>query len=62
MSNNARAQIVLAVLVLAAGGCRSKNKLRQPVAQIGSETIYLDDVDKDVAPELFELRAPPWTS
>lgn len=51
------AQLVLAVLVVAGGGCRSHNKPRQAVAQLGGETIYLDEVDKLMAPELFEMRA-----
>lgn len=58
MSRSVRWLVVLTLLAPLAGaaGCRSKTKPQQIVARVGDQTLTLEQVDKNLAQDMFEMR------
>jgi hypothetical protein len=58
MLRSARCLVVVTLIapLLGTAGCRSKTKPQQVVARVGNQTVTLDQVDKNLAQDLFEMR------
>lgn len=48
--------LIVATALAGSSGCRSKQSLRRPVAQVGARPIYLEEVDKNLGQDIFDLR------
>ncbi len=57
MKTIVRSCAVLLVVLSAATACRSQKPPRIVVARVGNQAIYLDEVDKGIAADLFDLRS-----
>ena len=56
MRNVTAVGVIVATALVGSLGCRSKQSSRRPVAEVGKHRIYLDEIDKGLAQDIFDLR------
>jgi len=56
MRNPTTLGLIAAAALCAGLGCHSKRSVKRPVAQVGSQPIFLDEIDKVIAQDVFDLR------
>jgi len=56
MRNVTAVGVILVTALVGNLGCRSKQSSRRAVAEVGAHRIYLDEIDKGLAQDIFDLR------